>query len=119
MLPNCPSCREPVEPEMRSSDDPRYCQDCGDLVYAFRPNSQMPDEWFIVNTVEPYEKPIEGVKVSGEQCEDCGLSEYEVKVVARGEWAAVCTGQNYDGDFLEGCGAEHPIRMKKGHLVVW
>lgn len=108
-------CGATLTPANRSSDDSTYCSTCGDLVYAFRPDQSVPDDWYLVSDGH---KPIEGDYAEGGQCELCALSRY--RIVQRGSqsWAARCTGQWWDGDWHKGCGMEHPVRMKMRFLVI-
>jgi hypothetical protein len=85
------------------------------MVYAFRPNSELPDDWYIVSDGS---EPTDGNFVSGDQCEGCGLSEYRIEKIGKRSWSASCRGQFVDGDRIPGCGMQHPVRMKMRYLVV-
>lgn len=109
------ACRATLASTGRASNDQRYCPECGELVYAFRPDSQAPNDWFLVSDGS---EPIEGNYVRGGQCEGCALGEYRVERRGRSTWEAVCRGQFVSGERVAGCGARHPIRMKMRHTVV-
>ena len=110
------TCKAQLGSENRSEDNPAFCAVCGDNVWAFRPDSEQPDDWFIVCETSV---PVEGLTVAGGQCGGCGLSEYRIDKLDRWSWAAVCAGQTWDGDFIEGCGTKHPIRTKLACEVIF
>lgn len=110
-----PNCRGPLYPSNTSTESPGFCKDCGDLVYAFQCNAELPDEWFLVSDGE---EPTEQQGVSGNQCGVCGLSEYLIVRENKHTWYAVCVGQVYDGNILQGCQTHHPVRMKRRGLVI-
>lgn len=109
------SCGIPFSVTRRSTNDTRYCEDCGDLVWAFRPNSDKPNEWFHISDDELRD----GASVSGDQCEGCGLSAYTVRLRHSRLWVAVCEGQEWDGEVIAGCKMEHPIRQKMTMQVIF
>jgi hypothetical protein len=104
-------CDTPFTLYPRSTNDPSLCERCGDLVWAFRPNRNRPDEWFAIEDNE--ENMFDGQIVEGDQCEGCGLSAYTVRQRSVRLWVAVCEGQEWDGEVINGCKMEHPIRQKK------
>jgi hypothetical protein len=104
-----PECHVPFALRFRSTDNPSLCKHCGDLVYAFRPNRNRPDEWFAISPDDLYD----GAIVGGDQCEGCGLSDYTLRRRSARLWVAVCEGQEWDGEVINGCKMEHPIRQKK------
>ncbi len=106
-------CGVVLSHETRSADNNTFCKQHGDLVWAFRPNDRLPDEWFFVSESEP----DEGQVVAGDQCDGCGLSEFVVRRVNRNAWIARCEGQSWDGDLIAGCGALHLVRRKMGREV--
>lgn len=109
------NCGDPLTPETTSTDSPGFCKNCGDLVYAFRPNLDLPDEWFAIGEGEP----TEAQAVSANQCGVCGLTGYILRQSDRLTWVAVCSGQVYDGDVLDGCYTQHPVRMKRAGECIW
>lgn len=102
----------------RSHDNPSWCAECGDLVWAFRPNQELPDDWFALSAVGR-SLPVEGEVVDGDQCDGCGLSQYLIERRSKWTWVAVCAGQVWDGERMEGCGAEHPVRQRKACEVIF
>lgn len=110
-----PACRRPLSADSRSHANYKFCTECGDLVYAFRPDRDLPDDWYLVSDGS---KPEEGSVVSGGQCEDCALNEFRVVQAARVTWDALCAGQIADGSKVLGCGTLHPIRMKMRYQVI-
>lgn len=110
------NCGATLTSTTRSRNDSAYCADCGDPVWAFRPHSDVPDDWFCVTTSTT---PVPGAEVDGDQCEICGLTGYRIEQRGRWTWVAVCAGQHYDGDWLEGCGREHPVRQKRAFEVIF
>lgn len=103
-------CNTTFDIRPRSRENSSLCEYCGDLVWAFRPNSQKPDEWFVI----PDEDLVDGQVVDGDQCEGCGLSAYTVRRRSSRLWVAVCEAQEWDGEVINGCLMEHPIRQKRG-----
>ena len=108
-------CNAEFAASERSKNDTRYCDSCGELVWAFRPNSDKPDEWFVIAD----DKLVDGTKVSGDQCEGCGLSEYTVRQRSALLWEAVCEGQQWDGEVIAGCNMGHPVRQKPAMNVIF
>lgn len=110
-------CAKHVLPEDRSKDDARYCSDCGDLVYAFRPDSQQSEDWYLVSDGDV---PYQGQWLRGGPCEVCYLNEFLVDVSKSGPlyYEAVCRGQFVDGERRVGCQTRHPIRMKPRYEVI-
>lgn len=109
------TCGSPFATTNRSVNDTRYCHDCGELVWAFRPNRQRPDEWFVISDDEL----VDGAVVIGDQCEGCGLSAYTLRQRSARLWVAVCEGQEWDGEVIAGCKMEHPVRQKMSMTVVF
>lgn len=106
-------CAVPLSAANRSLDSSQYCFKCGDFVWAFRPNQSLPNDWFaLVPENADNQLPVNGASVDGDQCEGCGLSEYQIVREGKWTWVAVCAGQTWDGARIEGCGARHPIRQK-------
>ena len=108
-------CGRPFAVTSRSANDPSVCSKCGELVWAFRPNREKPDEWFHVADTDLYD----GAVVSGDQCEGCGLSAYTLRQRSARLWVAVCEGQEWDGEVIDGCKMEHPIRQKPAMAVIF
>jgi hypothetical protein len=101
--------------ENRSPHNTAYCRECGDFVWAFRPDRKAPDEWFAVA-----EGPLTaGVEVAGGQCETCGLNAFTIEREGAHGWVAVCTGMTIEGDRHDGCGARHPVRPKMAKDVIF
>lgn len=111
-----PKCRCLLRAESRSADNTSYCSECGDFVWAFRPNRDLADEWFVVSEED---RPTVGAEVSGEQCEGCGLSAYTIEPDGRHAWVAVCSGMILEGVEHPGCGARHPVRRKMAKDVIF
>jgi hypothetical protein len=109
-------CKQQLTVENRSTDSPSFCRICGDFVWAFRPDSEQPNDWYVVCQTTT---PLEHLKVDGGQCPECGLSEYRVEKLDRWTWVAVCAGQHWDGDDLEGCGTKYPVRQKAAYSVIF
>ena len=114
-------CAVPLAAANRSSDNTAYCAECGDFVWAFRPNSEKPAEWFSLNSDADAAThlPLDGVVVEGDQCEGCGLNSYRVVKDGKWSWVAVCDGQEWDGTHHEGCGLRHPVRQKMRCEVIF
>lgn len=114
-------CAVALSAANRSKDNSQFCAECGDLVWAFRPNSARPDEWFalVPDADKASQLPIDGASVDGDQCEGCGLSEYQLVREGKWTWVAVCSGQTWDGERMDGCGARHPVRQKKRFEVIF
>jgi hypothetical protein len=108
-------CGIPFSIRARSTNDVRYCENCADLVWAFRPNSDKPTEWFHISP----DDLREGVTVEGDQCEGCGLSAYTVRRRSTRLWVAVCEGQEWDQEMIPGCRMEHPVRQKPAMSVIF
>lgn len=108
-----PRCRELLTPTNRSSDSDGYCTTCGNLVYAFRPDSELFTEWLIVTEL------TDGSFVGGAQCGVCGLSLFTLRQRTTYLWVAVCEGQEWDGEEINGCQTEHPVRQKKAMDVIF
>lgn len=89
-----------------------YCEDCAVVVWAFRPNADVPDEWFVIH--EDYET------LDGEQCGVCGGSFYRlVGSFSGGTPSVMCTnGEMADGP-VEGCGDFKPVRQMYAHQVIF
>lgn len=100
-----------------SNEDPRYCKDCGDLVYAFCPNPEV-NEWFMVAEDEDDLLAKVGDRISGDQCGNCGGSFWWL-IEDDGIIAECGPGTYPDGTRYEGCGAQVPLEMKPGRLVIW
>lgn len=115
MSVNCQnrSCGTPFALGGRSPHDSRYCERCGELVWALRPNRALPNDWFHVSDLG------DGMVVWGDQCEVCGLSAYTLRQRSARLWVAVCEGQEWDGEVIEGCRTEHPVRQKKAMEVIF
>lgn len=115
-MPNCanPNCRRILRAENRSKDNTSYCRECGDFVWAFRPNSELPDDWYHVSD----NTPVAGTTVTGDQCETCGLNIYTIEKDGRWAWVAVCAGQTIEGERRQGCGTRHPVRQKPRKDVI-
>lgn len=117
-MPKCanPNCDHELG-NHRSQPNPTYCPTCGEMVWAFRPDSQRPDDWYLVG--DDPEPPV-GTVVLGDQCEGCGLSEYLVtyRSDSRTEYVALCDGQHHDQEWMDGCGAQHPVRRRMRCLVL-
>lgn len=108
-------CAVPLSAANRSNDNTAYCSRCGDFVWAFRPDSRRPNDWFVVSTT----MPVDGLLVDGDQCEGCGLNSYRLVKDGKWSWVAVCDGQDWDGTHHEGCGLRHPVRQKMACEVVF
>jgi len=88
----------------RSEVDPRYCHDCGDLFWSFQP--RLNDHPF---RIDP-DLCFDGERLSAEQCDNCGWSEYTVKIQVPGNGRrAVC----------DNCGTQWSITDRPGRLLVW
>jgi len=109
------NCRCPLSATGRSRDNSTYCADCGDFVWAMRPNRELLQDWYLVST----ETPVPGTVILADQCEGCGLSAYTVEQESRHMFAAVCAGQEIDGQTHKGCGERHPIRSKMSKDVIF
>lgn len=107
-------CAVPLMSANRSNDNSSYCSACGDFVWAFRPNSTMPNDWYLVSET----MPLDGMLVDGDQCEGCGLNSYRLVREGKWSWVAVCDGQEWDGIHHAGCGMRHPVRQKMQYEVI-
>lgn len=106
-------CGRPFAVAGRSRNDNRYCETCGELVWAFRPNRAQPRDWFHVDELR------DGAEMWGDQCEGCGLSAYTLRQRSARLWVAVCEGQEWDGEVIDGCKMEHPVRQKMAMTVIF
>lgn len=104
-----PHCKAPLHVSNISKENPTFCRDCGELVYAFQPDGNVPWEWFLVSDGS---KPVEGSVVGGGQCAACGLSDYTIGQVNKVTWSADCLGQGWDDELLVGCYSRYEVRMK-------
>lgn len=111
----CANCNREVRPTERSLDETGMCKACGDHVPAFRPNRNEPGAWFLVAD----QRRASPMVVEGGQCEGCGLARYSIEPDGPHAWEAVCIGQDYDGEFLPGCGTRHPVRLMPACRVIW
>ena len=109
----CRNCRDLLTAKTRSSDTFAYCATCGDLVDAFRPNRFRPDEWFAIPTLE------DGATAYGNPCDVCWLSVFTLRRCSATRWAAVCEGQDWDGERIAGCQTEHPVRQRTAMSVIF
>jgi hypothetical protein len=99
-----------------------YCAPCSRPVYAFCPRpSYAPDEWFLAG----HDGELEAIRqdgdhfISADQCDGCGLATYGVYTHPSGGWYARCDGQEMDGEWYRGCGAEYRIERKPSWQVIF
>lgn len=110
----CRACRSPLRALNTSTDNHGFCATCGRNVVAVRPSS-VTGEWFFV--AESLAELTDGQRVVAGQCEVCALGEFTLRRTRRW-WDAVCEGQEWDGEFLRGCGTVHPVRLQPAHRIL-
>lgn len=109
-------CQVPLDEINSSNVYPGYCLACAEEVVAFRPNADMPEEWFFVTRDEDLPEAID--VPSSDQCGMCGNSFFQAKGTPAGI-IVTCVGGNYADDFIEGCGISRTTRLMPTYLVIF
>lgn len=106
-------CDKVLTPTNRSIDTPGHCAECGDFVWAYRPDASLPNDWY-----EIPEPIYDGRRIAGGPCEVCAASEMTIQRVGRQFWTAACLGQEWDERIIFGCKSLHPVRRKPRMEVI-
>lgn len=114
---NYEECQVPLDEINSSNVYPGYCLACAEEVVAFRPNAEVPEEWFFVTSDEDLPEPMD--VPSSDQCGMCGNSFFRAEQRDALGVVVTCVGGEYADGFIEGCGISRATRLMPTYQVIF